>query len=85
MTAAARVEAAVLPAGDVARLWLRHLTSLFIPLAALAFLWSGPHAWYVAPLFMLPFVLAYLLDTRPVYEHRQPVAALPSWPFDALV
>ncbi len=84
-SATTTVEESRLRPGEVARIWLRHLTSLFIPVATLVFLWTGPHAWYVAPLFMAPFVLAYLLDTRPHTERRQPPASLPAWPFDALV
>ncbi|MGI9592604.1 MAG: fatty acid desaturase, partial [Myxococcota bacterium] len=65
--------------------FLRHLTSLFFPALSLAFVWTGPHAWYTAILFMAPMVVSFTLDTRPHYEQRQPAATLPAWPFDALV
>jgi alkane 1-monooxygenase len=74
-----------LGSGEVVRIWLKHLTSLLLPVNALVFLFSGPHAWYVAPVFVLPLVLAYVLDTRLRVERRQPVSELPAWPFDALV
>ena len=75
----------VLAASDVARIWVRHLVSLLLPVNALAFLFTGPHAWYVSPLFMLPVVLAFVLDNSDRVERRQPAADLPAWPFDALV
>ena len=75
----------ILATGDVARIWVKHLTSLMLPINALAFLFSGPHAWYVSPLFMLPVVLAYVLDNGLGVERRQPVDELPAWPFDLLV
>ena len=74
-----------LAGGEVAGIWARHLTSLLLPVNALLFLFSGPHPWYVAPLFMLPVVLAYVLDTNLRVERRQPLDTLPAWPFDALV
>jgi alkane 1-monooxygenase len=71
--------------GEVATLWARHLLSLYIPVATLLFLWTGPHAWYTALAFMWPMVVAHQLDCAPRFERRQPAAALPAWPFDALV
>jgi len=82
--AAAPLEAPLAP-GEVARIWLRHLVSLYIPVASLLFLWTGPHAWYTALAFMWPMVVAHQLDCAPRFERRQPVADLPAWPFDALV
>jgi len=76
---------ATLGTGEVLRIWVKHLTSLLLPVNALAFLFSGPHAWYVSPLFMLPVVLAYVLDDGPRVERRQPAEDVPAWPFDALV
>ena len=83
-TAAATAELPLAP-GEVAKLWLRHLVSLYIPAASLLFLWTGPHAWYTALAFMWPMVVAHQLDCAPRFERRQPAAALPAWPFDALV
>jgi alkane 1-monooxygenase len=70
---------------EVAGIWGWHLLSLYLPVNALVFLWTGPHAWYVAFLFMAPLVLAHQLDWAPHQERRQPPDALPAWPFDALV
>jgi len=84
MTAAA-VESAPLPVATVFSIWLKHLRSLVFPGAALAFIWTGPHPWYIAPLFLIPSVLAMLADRTGREELRQPVDSLPAWPFDALV
>jgi alkane 1-monooxygenase len=54
-------------------------------LTTLAFLWTGPHRWYIAPLFMLPPILALNLDSNATIERRQPVTSMPAWPFDGLV
>jgi alkane 1-monooxygenase len=70
---------------EVAAIWGRHLLSLYLPGNALLFLWTGPHAWYVAFLFMAPLLLAHQIDCAPRYEQRQPPEGLPAWPFDALV
>ena len=86
MTASATTaDTPALPSREVSWIWLRHLTSILFPATGLAFVLSGPHPWYVAPLFMAPLVLAFWLDKRPVFERRQPAASLPAWPFDALV
>jgi alkane 1-monooxygenase len=69
----------------VASLWARHLLSLYFPLNSLVFLWTAPHSWWAATLFMIPLVLAHQLDTAALREERQPPEALPAWPFDALV
>ena len=71
--------------GEVSRIFVRHLTSLLLPSNALLFLFTGPHAWYVSPLFILPVVVAFVLDDGPWEEKRQPRDVLPAWPFDALV
>ena len=79
------VDAQTLQPDQVAKIWVRHLTSLFFPVLSLSFLWTGPHAWYLAALFMLPAVGIFVWDTTAHDERRQPVVALPAWPFDALV
>lgn len=71
--------------GELAWIFARHLSSLLIPLSSLAFLWTGPHAWYVAPLFMLPVIYALNVDGNATVETRQPLPTTPAWPFDALV
>ena len=79
------VDAQTLQPDQVAKIWVRHLTSLFFPVLSLSFLWTGPHAWYLAALFMLPAVGIFVWDTTAHDERRQPVVALPAWPFDGLV
>jgi alkane 1-monooxygenase len=73
------------PTFAVARSLAKHLTSLYIPGVVLAFVWTGPHPWYVAPVFMLPLVLAHQIDCAGRREREQPDVRLPQWPFDALV
>ena len=84
-TATPTAPAPSIPFRDVAGIWLRHLTSLYIPAVSLLFLWTGPHRWYVALAFMLPMVVAHQLDCSGRDEPRAPSDALPAWPFDALV
>jgi len=69
----------------VLQIWSRHLTVFAIPLTAAAFVWSGPHPWYTAPLFIVPLAIFHWLDTRPRFERRQPLESIPAWPFDQLV
>ena len=82
---AATLEAPSLPAATVLSIWVKHLRSLVFPGAALLFIWTGPHPWYVAPLFIIPSVLTMVADRSGRVELRQPVDSLPAWPFDALV
>lgn len=77
--------ASVLPFRRIWAQWALHLLVFAIPLAALAFVWTGPHAWYIAPLFIVPLAVIQWFDTRPWFERRQPEEALPDWPFDILV
>jgi len=67
------------------QVWLLHLLVFAIPLSAVIFVWSGPHAWYVAPLFIVPLAVIQWVDTKPWFERRQPEEVLPDWPFNALV
>ena len=69
----------------VFQIWFKHLASLAIPLITLIFLWTGPHVWYLAPLFMLPLGILLFLDQQGKVERRQPLESLPAWPFDLLV
>ncbi len=84
-TAAPPLSMTRLETGAVVRIWLLHFVSLLFPLTTLAFLWTGPHPWYIAPLFIVPLVLFQLIDSQPISETRQPVDSLPAWPFDLLV
>ena len=77
--------AAPLGALRVLEIWSRHLLVFAIPLTAAAFVWSGPHPWYVAPLFIGPLAIFQWWDTRPLFERRQPVESNSAWPFDGLV
>ena len=70
---------------EVSEIWLGHLMSLLIPLTALAYVWTGPHDWYAALLFVAPLAVFHWMDEQPRRERRQPAETLPSWPFDLLV
>ena len=72
-------------ATGLAGIWLRHLTSFFIPMVTLIFLVTGPHAWYVAALFIFPMMVAQQIDTSGRRERRNRPEALPAWPFDWIV
>lgn len=82
--AAPALEAPLAP-HRVAGIWARHLLSLYLPLVSVLFLWTGPHRWYEAVLFIWPLVVAHQLDCGPRVERRQPAENLPEWPFDGLV
>jgi len=84
-TIAPSLDDARLAPGELLQIWVRHLSSLLIPLSSLAFLWTGPHAWYIAPLFMLPVIYALSIDSSDSVELRQPLATTPAWPFDLIV
>jgi alkane 1-monooxygenase len=70
---------------DVAGQFARHLLAFWFPGTAFAFLVTGPHRWWVALLFVIPLVIAHVLDTSGRRELRQPPEGLPDWPFDAIV
>jgi alkane 1-monooxygenase len=79
------MEEVTLAPGELVRIWSHHLLSLVFPLTTLVFLWTGPHTWYIAPLYAIPMGIALYVDSRPLVEQRQPLDSLPAWPFDALV
>jgi alkane 1-monooxygenase len=70
---------------ELGRLLSRHLMSLLLPVNTLAFLFTGPHPWYIAPLFIFPTLIAYILDDGPRVERRAPDPDAPAWPYDLLV
>jgi alkane 1-monooxygenase len=72
-------------AGELAWIFAKHLLALYIPGITLLFLFTGPHSWYVALLFMVPMALSLRLDVGAHYERRQPGESIPAWPFDLLV
>ncbi|MDE0884620.1 MAG: alkane 1-monooxygenase [Myxococcota bacterium] len=70
---------------EISEIWLGHLMSFLIPLNTLAFVWTGPHRWYVALLFITPLAAYHWMDVQPYHERREPVETLPSWPFNMIV
>jgi alkane 1-monooxygenase len=69
----------------VLRPWAVHLLCFALPLAALAFLATAPHPWYLALPWLLVLVANVVADVWSPAERRQPDAALPGWPFDAVL
>lgn len=66
-------------------LWSRHLLALVFPLNALAFVLTGPHQGWLAPLFIAPIWYSVVLDRKSAPELRQPSREMPAWPFDVLL
>jgi alkane 1-monooxygenase len=82
---AASLESEALTPIQTLGIWSKHLLSLYIPGLSLAFVWTGPHPWWLAVLFMLPLVWAHHVDCSARVERRQPSRSIPAAPFDALV
>jgi alkane 1-monooxygenase len=66
-------------------LWLRHLACFVVPMTTFAFLATGPHVWWVAPLWTVPVIASVLIDNRAAPARQQPADSLPGWPFDAVL
>lgn len=66
-------------------IWTAHLLGFVLPVTTLAFAASGPHSSLVALLFLIPLVGSLVADMRSPGERRQPLPALPGWPFDAIL
>jgi alkane 1-monooxygenase len=80
--AAFAIAPAQTPTIGVARTWALHLWAFVLPLVNLAFLVTGPHAWWSALLWTTPIWVLVAIDNRSPADHRQPPEHLPSWPFD---
>lgn len=79
------VDPAPVPAFTVAKMFARHLLALAFPLNALAFVLTGPHPGWLAPLFLLPIAAALYADKHSPVELSQPRPRMPAWPFDVLL
>lgn len=77
------------PAGvaplETARIWALHLLCFVLPLTCLAFLLTAPHPWWRSLPWLLVIVGSVIADMHGTDELRQPVAAMPGWPFDAVL
>jgi alkane 1-monooxygenase len=70
------------PTLGAVRAWMLHLWAFVLPLVNLAFLITGPHAWWSALLWTMPVWTLVVMDNKAAPDHRQPPADLPAWPFD---
>ena len=80
-----KTEAVRVNSSEFFRGWAPHLMCLVLPLTTLAFALTGPHRWWVAPLFLLPLLLSVAADMTSPAEIRQPPDQIPGWPFDGLL
>ncbi len=65
--------------------WVKHLMCFVLPLTTLAFVTTGPHSAWVAPLFLIPLFGSLAADMRSPGDFRQPTPRLVAWPFDAVL
>lgn len=71
---------------DAVRHLALHQLSFASPLIAFLFVVTGPHAWWVGLLFLVPLVAFELADHFIVAEEtRQPPVGMPRRPFDAML
>jgi alkane 1-monooxygenase len=71
---------------EVLRIWAPHTAALFLPLVALGFLATAPHAgWAAALTLALAGVTMQLADRYSGEQRHAPRPDLPRWPFDALL
>jgi alkane 1-monooxygenase len=87
---ATRAEPAPEPLGpshlEVLRIWAPHTAALFLPLVALGFLATAPHAGWPAVLtLVLAGAAMQWADRKSGRQLHAPRRDLPSWPFDALL
>ena len=76
---------AATPAISVGRTFALHLLAFVLPLINLAFLLTGPHAWWSALAWSLVIPVLVVIDNGAPPDHRQPPEHLPAWVFDAQV
>lgn len=77
--------AASVSAGKSVRIWSRHLLCFVLPVTTLSFWLTAPHPWYFSLAWLVVVIVSVVIDGRAHAETRQPVPALPSWPFDSVL
>lgn len=70
---------------SMVRLWAAHLLCFVLPLTTLAFLVTGPHAWWVTLAYFGVIVASVIIDNHAGPATHQPASNLPSWPFDGVL
>jgi alkane 1-monooxygenase len=82
------VAAASIPAGRwfaTIKIWSLHLLCFVLPIASFVFLLTAPHAWYGALPWLLVIIGSIAIDMQSPRERRQPLAAMPGWPFNGVL
>ncbi len=67
------------------KIWGLHLLCFAMPLLALGYGLTGPHAWWQSLLFIVPVLASVAADFWSPSERRQPTPSLPSWPFNIVL
>ena len=62
-----------------------HLMTLVAPLSSILFLATGPHPWWLAPIFVIPFVLLTYLDGLPIRVRSDTAISHTDWPYTFLL
>jgi alkane 1-monooxygenase len=78
--------ASELSSRELLRIWAPHLAALYLPLSALGFLLTAPHAWPAAiGIVVVVGTISQLADRYGGKQMHEPRGDLPAWPFDALL
>jgi len=67
------------------RVWIRHLLCFVFPLLTLTFVASGPHPWYLALLWLIPFQLFEWLDHQSGAARHEPAMNAAARPFNTML
>lgn len=65
--------------------WAAHLLALWLPVATVVFLATGPHDWRTSLAGFLLLAASVVLDGRSRPVTRQPPPDLRAWPFDGIL
>ncbi len=72
--------------GQILAIWAPHLAALLLPVLAMVFCLTAPHAWWVAlAMVVIPGTAMQLADRFGGRQRHAPRPDLPAWPFDALL
>lgn len=80
-----KIDESEVSAARALRLFAPHLLGLLFPMNALAFVLTGPHPAWLAPLFTIPVFGSAVIDRFSGTTSRKPSAKMPDWPFEVLL